>query len=182
MKDLYGLAKPERPGRLHTFDILLHLLESVDIDQLDDLNFAVPATLEDPEQNAPKPFSWGSCRLKWRNAWEFLRSEAYVVTGCDPKNANRITLSEEGVELLENLQECRTDPNSPLYIDGDVSDEPVSSSASYTPWDPHFQTRVYRTIGVAPCGSDRPSLYHGTVRDGLGADGGNATADTSRRA
>ena len=182
MKDLYGLVNPERPGRLHTFDILLHLLESVDIDQLDDLNFEVPDTIEDPEQNAPKPFSWENCRSRWRNAWEFLRSESFVVVGSDPKNPNRITLSEDGLELHDNLLECRTNPDSPLYLDEHVCNDPVSSDTSYYPWDPEFQMRVYRTIGVAPSGNCRPRLYFGSVDEGLGADGGNATADTSRRA
>ena len=182
MRNLHDLVNPERPGRLHTFDILLHLLESVDIDQLDDLNFTVPAIRADPEQNAPGPLSWESCRSQWRNAWQFLRSEAYVVIGSDPKNPNRITLSDDGLELLEDLLECRINPESPLYIDEPVCNEPVSSDTSYQPWDPYFQIRVYRTIGVAPCGNGRPHLYFGTVDEGLGTDGGNATADTSRRA
>ena len=182
MRDLYGPVNPERPGRLHTFDILMHLLESVDIDQLDELHYAAPTMLEDPEQYAPKPFSREDCRSRWRNAWAFLRSEAFVVTGSDPKNPNRITLSDDGLELMENLLECRTNPDSPLYIDEHDSIQPVSSNNSYAPWDPDFQMRVYRTIGVTAYGSGRTHLYLGTDREDLGADGSNAAADTSRRA
>lgn len=182
MQDLHTSSNSEQPGRLHTFDILQHLLESVDTEPLDDLSIANPAILEQHVFVAQEPIMSEDCNSRWRNAWNFLRSESFVLTGIDERYPFRLTLSAEGLELLEDLLECRTNLHSPLCIAGDTSYESVNSNATYALWHPDVKKRVYRTIGVVPRHSDSAHLYFNTVRENVGTNGSYATASYSRRA
>lgn len=179
MRELFDAVKIERSERWHTFDILRHLLDSVDIDQLDDLHSATRQLPVDPEQDISNELSWEEGRLRWIGAWNFLRDENYIITGIDPVSPRRFTLSDDGRALLEELSECRTDRDSPLYIVEDTSDKSVNSYAHYATNHFEFQMRLYRTIGVTPAGTGKSRRSVDPIRDSNVPDGGHSTADPS---
>lgn len=166
-----------RTEHFHTYDILRYLLEAVLCGLLDKGSNRLSATASVIARvDAERGFADSA---RWKSAWEFLTADLYVLGTTTTTGKSTYFVSDDGMELLEELRRSRIDPQSTLFITGGNNDDGISALDRQLMHEARFRNCLSAILDLSPAHSVRRPADPLFSRERDGADGRHAATSAS---